>query len=340
MIAGRQGPQGQEELGNDDQDSQRPVEGDRPRHESQADLDRDEGDRDRAAPFEHERRLERGPQDLHRRVAVAAADVADRVDLLGAPTEQLERREPLEHVEEEGAQPAELDEATLGDHARPPTDEGEEQDQDRPGQQEDEDGRRIDRADGDQHEERHRDGEDPGGLEDRHPGVERLGPVDDDGRQLAASFATGVDRPEREQVPGQVGTEPPLESIGCPLCELVANDQQRGAHDREGHDRRQQARDRRKGRALQEHVGHDDAGQVGRPDDQHRGREPAPDPEGEQGPRAGRACQQAALGRDRAAARARPCGRSALVAVRVDDGLAPEEASRRRPYRAARTASR
>ena len=308
MIAGRQRPQGQEELGDDDEDGQRPVEGDRPRHQSQADLDRDKRDSDRAAPFEHERRLECGPQDLHRRVAIAAADVADGVDLLGAPPEELEGREPLEHVEEEGAEPAKLDEATLGDHPCPPPDEGEEQDQDRPGQQEDEDGRRVDRPDRSQHEKRHSDGEDPGGLEDRHPGVERVGPVDDDGRQLAASLPAGVDGSEREQVPRQVGAEPALEPIGCPLGQQVADDQERGTHEREGRDRRQQARDRRKGRAIEEHIGHDDARQVGGHDHQRRGHEPARDPEGEQRPRAGRACQQAALGRDRAGARLRHAG--------------------------------
>ena len=257
-----------------------------------------------------------------------------------APTEHLERREPLQHVEEEGAEPAELDEATLGDHPCPPPDEGEEQDQDRPGQQEDEDRRRVDRADRDQDEQRHRDGEDPGGLEDRHPGVERLGPVDDDRRQLAASFATGVDRSEREQVRGQVGTEPPLEPIGCPLREPVAHDQQRGAHDREGRDRRQQARDGRKGRAIQEHVGHDDARQVGARDHQHRGCEPAGDPEREQRPRARRASKQAALGSDRADARAGRAGHRCPSSRACRRRSCRGRCSRPRPCRAARTASR
>ena len=119
VIAGRQRPQRQEELGDDDQDGERPVEGDRPVHQAKADLDRDERDRDRAAPLEHERGLERGPEHLHRRVAVAPAHVADGVDLLGAAAEQLERRDPLEHVEEERAQPAQLGEAALGDRPAP-----------------------------------------------------------------------------------------------------------------------------------------------------------------------------------------------------------------------------
>ena len=94
VIAGRQLAQRQEELGHDDEDRQRPVEGDGAGHQAQADLDRDEGDRDGAAPFEHERRLERRPQDLHRRVAVLPADRPDGVDLLGAAAEHLERGEP------------------------------------------------------------------------------------------------------------------------------------------------------------------------------------------------------------------------------------------------------
>ena len=114
--------QGQEELGHDDEHRQRPVEGDGTVHQSQADLDRDERDRDGAAPLQHERGLERGPQDLHRRVAVLAADRPDRVDLLAAPAEHLERGKAAQHVEEERAEPADLGEPPLGDRARPATD--------------------------------------------------------------------------------------------------------------------------------------------------------------------------------------------------------------------------
>ena len=78
VVARRELAQWQEELGHDDEHRQRPVEGDGTVHQAQADLDRDERDRDGAAPLEHERGLEGGPQDLHRRVAVLAADRPDR----------------------------------------------------------------------------------------------------------------------------------------------------------------------------------------------------------------------------------------------------------------------
>ena len=93
VVAGGELAQRQEELGHDDEHRQRTIERDRAVHQAQADLDRDERDRDGATPFQHERGLERGPQDLHRRVAVLAADHTDRVDLLAAATEHLERGE-------------------------------------------------------------------------------------------------------------------------------------------------------------------------------------------------------------------------------------------------------
>ena len=131
VVARRQRPQRQEELGDDDQDRERPVEGDAAVHQPQADLDRDERDRDRAAPFEHERGLERGPQHLHRRVAVLPADRRDVGDLLAAPAERLERREAAQHVEEERTEVADLGEPPVGDGPRPAADEPEQQDEDR-----------------------------------------------------------------------------------------------------------------------------------------------------------------------------------------------------------------
>ena len=175
VVAGRQRPQRQEELGDDDQDGQRPVEGDRAGHQPQADLDRDERDRDRAAPFEHERGLERGPQHLHRRVAVAAADVADVGDLLAAAAEQLERRRAPGACRGRRRSASAARRSALGDRPCPAADEGQQQDEDRPGEQEDQDGRRVERRGSTAStSRRHRDGEGPRGLEDGHVCVERL----------------------------------------------------------------------------------------------------------------------------------------------------------------------
>ena len=161
VVAGGELAQRQEELGHDDEHRQRAVEGDRAVHQAQADLDRDERDRDGAAPLEHERGLERGPQDLHRRVAVLAADRPDRVDLLAAASEHLERGEAAQHVEEERAEPADLGKAPLGDRARPSTDVRQQQDEDRPGEEQDERGRRVDDEGRDHDQERDRDARAP-----------------------------------------------------------------------------------------------------------------------------------------------------------------------------------
>ncbi len=159
VVAGGELTQRQEEFRDDDQDGERPVELDLTRHQAEADLDGNEGNGDRTTPLENERGLECGPEDFHRRIAVAPADRPDVVDLLLAPAEHLEGRHALEHVEEEGAQPADLGESPLGDRPGPPADHREQQDQDRTGDDEDEGRRRIDEQDRHEHEQRDGDRE-------------------------------------------------------------------------------------------------------------------------------------------------------------------------------------
>ncbi len=196
VVARRQLAERQEELGDDDQDRQRALELDRAGHQPEADLDRDEGDRDGATPLEHERGLERGPQHLQRRVAVLAADRPDGTDLLGAPAECLERRDPAQHVEEERAEPADLREPPFGDRPRPAADEPEQQDEDRAGEQEDERRRRIDDEDRTEDEQRDCDGERARRLERGEVGVDVVEPVGHDRDQLAA-FARARSTPAR-----------------------------------------------------------------------------------------------------------------------------------------------
>ena len=64
-------PQRQEELGRDEQDGERTLEGDAAIEQAQADLDGHQRDGDGGAPLQHQRRLERGPQHVHGGVAVA-----------------------------------------------------------------------------------------------------------------------------------------------------------------------------------------------------------------------------------------------------------------------------
>jgi hypothetical protein len=107
------------EFGHDDQDRSARSKGGAV-HQSEADLDRDEGDRHRAAPFEDERGLERRPQHLHRRVAVLTADHRDVRHLLVTSAECLERHETAQHVQEERAEVADLGESPVGDRPRRP----------------------------------------------------------------------------------------------------------------------------------------------------------------------------------------------------------------------------
>ena len=232
VVARGELAQGQEELGHDDEDRQRAVEGDRTVHQSQADLDRDERDRDGAAPLEHERGLERGPQDLHRRVAVLAADRPDRVDLLAAPAEHLERGEAPQHVEEERAEPADLGEPPRGDRARPATDVRQQQDEDRAGEEQDERGRRVDDEDRGHDQERDGDGERPGGLERRDVGIDRVQPVERDPGQLAGPLATRVGRAEGQQVSGQVAPAGRPARDSRPACASASPASSSGARSR------------------------------------------------------------------------------------------------------------
>ena len=339
MIAGRQRSQRQEELGDDDQDRQRAIERDRAVHQPEADLDRHERHGDRRTPLEHERGLERGPKHLHRRVAVATAHVADGVHLLDAATEQLERRAALQDVEEECAQPAQLGEPAFGDRARPTADHGQQQDQDRPRDDEDQHRRRVHDRDRREHEQRHGDGEGSCRLGDRDVGLERLAPGDDDRGQLAAALTTGVAGAERKEVPGQVCAQPSLEPVGRALGQPVADDQQRHPPDRQQPDDREDRCDPCQGRPIEEDVGHDHARQVCRDDDYGGRHEPARDPRGEQAPRPVRAREQAALRWDRAGARAGRAGDGASSRA-CRRRSCPGRSSRRRPCRAARTASR
>ena len=174
VIAHRERPQRQEELGDDDQDGQRPFELDRAVHQPQAHLDRDQRHGDRRAPLQDERRLEGRPQHVHRRVAVSTTDGADVLDLLGTATEHLQRRQAAEHVQEERAEIADLGKSPFGDRARPAADDRQQQDQDRAGEEQDQRRRRIDQDDSPEHQERDCDREGSGRLVGGDVRVQRI----------------------------------------------------------------------------------------------------------------------------------------------------------------------
>ena len=322
VVRRGQRPQRQEEFGHDDQHRERPVEGESAVHQSQADLDRDEGDRHRAAPFEDERGLERGPQHLHRGVAVLPADHRDVGHLLAASAECLERRETAQHVQEERAEVADLGESPIGDRPRPSTDEAEEEDEDRSGEQQDERGRRIEHQDDRQHQQRDGDRQHPGGLEHRDVGVHVGEPAGHDAGQFADPLAGRPARPEGEEVARQIRPKAALRPTRGAPGQRVRADEQRSPDDREPGDQDQQRRRRSERRPAHEDVGDDPAGEPGRRHDDHGREETAGDREAEAQPRSRRDRDQPLNSR---ADRRRSC---------------PGRCSRRRPCRAARTASR
>ncbi len=295
VIARGQVPQRQEELGDDDQDREGAVEGDDARHQPQADLDGDQRDRHCRAPFEDERRLECGPQDLHRRLAVLAADRPDVADLLAAPPEHLERREAGQHVEEEGTQPADLGEPTLGDRLRPAADEPEQEDEDRPGHEQDQGRRWVDHQDGGQDEQRDRDRQRAGRLERRQVGVDGVHPVGDDPCQFAGPFAAGPHGTQGQQMGRQRLAHPTAGHGRGALRQRVARERQRRPDQRQQRDRDEARRDRGEGSAALEDVSDDDAHEPCLDHHDDRGGEPAGDRGRQPEPRAGRGCEQTRL---------------------------------------------
>ena len=309
-------------------------------HQAQADLDGDERDGDCAAPLQNERRLECGPQDVHRCVAVLAADRADVPDLLGAPSEHLECRQPLENIEEERAQPSELDESTLRDRPRPATDQSEQQDEDRPGEQQDQCGGRVEHQDRTEHEQRDGDGKGARRLERGDVRVDRVHPVDDDADQFPAPLATRIGGPQPEQVRRQILPQPALDPTGSTLREGVCCQEQRRPDGHQDRDEDEQRTDVGQRAASEEDVG-DDEGDDVRPDDGERGGdEPSTDAEGKQRSGARREREQPCAGGMSAIARDAHRGRSRPSSRARRRRSCRGRCSRRRSCTAARTACR
>ncbi len=224
VVVGGQPAQRHEELGGEDQDGQRRQERDPAGHQAQAELDRDQRDRHRRAPLEHEARLERRPQHAHRRVAVAQADLADPVDLLAAPAVGPKRGQAAEHVGEVALHPAQVGGAGRRRRTDPRADQAEDQDQHGSRDEQDERRERVD--DRDDHEDQ--DGDDAGEQRRRperpHPRLDGLGAVDERGRDLTALFAGRVRGAELEEVgghplpdgPDQAHRRPPRERLAAP----------------------------------------------------------------------------------------------------------------------------
>ena len=227
MILDRQLAQRQEKFRRDDQYRQRPVERQQAVHQPQADFDCHQRRGDRAAPFQHQPGLEGRAQDFHGRVSVVLADIADVFDLLAAAPKHFERRQALQHVEEERAHPAQLQEALFGDLFCAAADQCQQQYQDGTGEQQDRRRERIEQEDDEQDEDRHDYGQQARRLVNGDVFVEDFHPFDGGVDKLAAAFALCVGRAEGEEVPGESFTQAAFEAAGRALRQhIVAPDEQ------------------------------------------------------------------------------------------------------------------
>ena len=236
MVLGGQATQRQEELGREEQHRQGAFEREPAGHQPDAGLDRDErGGRGRT-PFQHERRLERRSQDVHRRRTLSPADLLDRLRLLGAPPEHLQRRQAPQDVQEVGVHPCKLALATFRQVADPSADQREEQhehgtrdqqDRHRPRVQDEDDGRHHDRDD---------DREPPRRRVSGDVRIERLDALPGGVDELADPLPAGVGGAERDQRGGQPLPEVDLQAVGGPLCHDLAAPQERASRDQQhGH---------------------------------------------------------------------------------------------------------
>jgi hypothetical protein len=128
------------------------------------------------APLQHERRLERGAQHVHRARALPAAHGADRLGLFGAAPEHLQRREPTKDVEEVGVHPGQLAFAAFGEVADAASDQAEQQHEHRARDQQDQHGPRVEHRDDDRHQDRNQDSEDARGDVARDVRIEGIDP--------------------------------------------------------------------------------------------------------------------------------------------------------------------
>ena len=100
VEAGSDPAQWQVALGRQEQHDERRIELEIAAGEPQADLHRDQCDRQRGDQFQRQRRQERDPQRTHRGGPVLLGDLVHRVALRLGPSEQSQCRQPLDDVEE------------------------------------------------------------------------------------------------------------------------------------------------------------------------------------------------------------------------------------------------
>ena len=176
------------------------------------------GDRERRAPLEHEARLERRPQDLHGRLAVATADRALVSACSALRPNILSVADAAQDVEEERAQPAQLEEASPADLTGALADQGQQKQEEWTGHEQDQPRSAVDHPHDAEDQERHEHGEQSRGLIGRRPQVDGLEAVHDDARQLATVLTARMDGAEHEQASGEVATQGAGQPVRAPVA--------------------------------------------------------------------------------------------------------------------------
>ena len=192
--------QGLVELGGEEEDEERLLEGELAIEQAQADGDRHHRRADRRDQLEHERREEGHAQDPHRRRAEALADLRDRGDLLAAAAEELQRGQALQDVEEVGAQAAEGLPLLAGQGVGQAADQDHEEGEKGGGEEQDDAGERIAREDEGQDGERDQDGQRQMGQILAEVGVKGVDSFGHDHGQLAGALCARVERAKGEEV--------------------------------------------------------------------------------------------------------------------------------------------
>ena len=223
--------QRQVELGRQNQDKERLLERQPAVEHPQPDLHRDDRGAERADHLEHQRREEGDPQHSQRRVTVAIADFGDDRDLFAAAVEQLERRQPLQHVQEVCAHPAQgrpLPSRQAIGHA---ADEDHEDRDERRGQQQHQTGEGVQGEDNQQESYRDQHGQRQLWQVLAEVGIQRLDPLDRGVDQLSGPLAAGVGRAQRQQVYGQALAQVGFHARGDPVGRQLAGPEQQRADD-------------------------------------------------------------------------------------------------------------
>jgi len=191
------------------------------------------------------------------------ADAADDLDLPLAAVEQLERRQPLHHVEEVRVQPAERGPLAPCHPVGQVADQGHEQRNQRRGEQQHEPGNRVQGKDEDEKEHRHDGGQRQLGQVLAEVGIERFDALHCGIDQLAGALAARVHGAEREDVRHQPRPQAGLDPLCDPVRGHLARPGCGSAGQRSTRQQRQQPTHRGQVHPLPEHAIHDAGQRIG-----------------------------------------------------------------------------